>query len=274
MKTRLITLMVLLSLCVVGMEAKVKGNGKIITKEVNISDYNSLRVGGNVSWNNNSFNIKNDKQGPTFHYSQKSGAPSLSITIDENLFSLLEINCANGKLSINVEKNQQIVPTKMQIVSNSSELRKLDISGAIDFSLETPLKGQMLEVRSSGASDVYMDQSVRVDECELRSSGASDLKFGDLTCNTIRVENSGASDVTLNGKASSGEFNASGSSDIKAYDFVLKELTCKASGSSDIKTHVTERLDASASGSSDIKYKGNPKANTKTSSASDIDQVR
>lgn len=266
--------MILLSLCVVAVEAKVKGNGKIITKEVQISDYNSLLVRGNFSWSNGSFQFMNNKQSPAFNYSQKSGKPSLTITIDENLFSLLNITSSNGELSIRVEDNKQIAPTRLEINSNSTELEKLQISGSIDFNLQTPLTGKRLEIKSSGASDVYMQQHIQVDYCALSSSGASDTKFSNLNCRTIEVESSGASDVYLKGKADTGEFKVSGSSDINGYDFILKELICKASGSSDIKTYVTDRLEAQASGSSDIKYKGDPKANTNASSASDIDRVR
>lgn len=274
MKTRLFTCMILLSLCVIAVEAKIKGNGKIITKEVRISDYKSLSVKGNFSWANNSFQFMNNKQGPVFNYSQKSGRSSLTVTIDENLFSLLDINSSNGELSIRVEENKQIAPTRLEINSNSSQLEKLQISGSIDFNLQTPLTGKRLEIKSSGASDVYMQQRIQVDDCELTSSGASDTKFSNLNCKTIEVISSGASDVHLKGKADIGEFNVSGSSDINGYDFILKELSCKASGSSDIKTHVTDRLEARASGSSDIKYKGDPKTNTDASSASDIDRVR
>ena len=275
MKTRIITFMMLFALMVTVVQAKkVKGNGSIITKEVQISDFNCLELGGNISWNSNTFFSKKENKGPVCYYTQSSGTASLIITIDENLYSLLDIAHSNGKLTIRVQKGTQIAPTQLVYKIKSSQLEMLDISGSIDFILESPLNGKSLAIRAAGASDVYLKPKIQVEKCSLGAAGASDLKIGNLNCNSISVSASGASDIDLKGKAVNGEYNASGSSDINAYDFVIENLKCHASGSSDLYVHVTEKLKAEASGSSDIKYKGNPRNDTHASGSSDIKQVK
>ncbi|RHJ82707.1 head GIN domain-containing protein [Parabacteroides sp. AM08-6] len=275
MKTRLLALIALLTLCAAtGKAEKIKGDGNVITKEINISDYNSLEITGNISQNQSLSKLKNNEI-PTFNYSQKSGSPSLTITIDKNLLPLLIIESSNGKLSIRVEKNKHLFPTQMIISSNSTQLENLRVSGSFYFKSQTPLNGNRLKVMASGASDVYLKQAIHVDQCELSASGASDMDISNLICNGITVNASGSSDIEMKGKAYTGEINASGSSDIDAFGFIIKELACKASGSSDINIHATESLDVKASGSSDVTYKGNPRTNSIHSSGSaDIEKAR
>ncbi|KKB46347.1 hypothetical protein HMPREF1212_03841 [Parabacteroides sp. HGS0025] len=263
----------LMTLGIVSCHAKkVKGNGNIITKEIQVSDYKEIKVGQGIEHGGMSFSKKN--QSPRFNYTQQSGSAGLEITIDENLLSLLVIESNGGVLRIGTERGTQINPSRLVINSHSKELNKLGVSGGMDFILQNKLTGDNLEVSASGASDVYLENAVRISNlCKISLSGASDLKASDLECDKIECRSSGSSDIKMSGKANDGEYHCSGSSDIKSYDFVVKRLRCSASGSSDIMTNVTERLDASASGSSDIKYKGNPEVKKSSSGSSDIDHV-
>lgn len=263
----------LMTLGIVSCHAKrVKGNGNIITKEIQVSDYKEIKVGQGIESNGMSFSKKN--QSPRFNYKQQSGNAGLEITIDENLLSLLVIESNEGVLRIGTERGTQINPSRLEISGHSKELKKLGVSGGMDFVLKNKLAGDNLEVSASGASDVYLENAVRISNlCKISLSGASDVKASDLECDKIECRSSGSSDIKMSGKANDGEYHCSGSSDIKSYDFVVKRLRCSASGSSDILTNVTERLDASASGSSDIKYKGNPEVKKSSSGSSDIDHV-
>ncbi len=263
----------LMTLGIVSCHAKkVKGNGNIITKEIQVSDYKEIKVGQGIEHSGMSFSKKN--QSPRFNYTQQSGSAGLEITIDENLLSLLVIESNGGVLRIGTERGTQINPSRLVINGHSKELNKLGVSGGMDFILQNKLTGDNLEVSASGASDVYLENAVRISNlCKISLSGASDLKASDLECDKIECRSSGSSDIKMSGKANDGEYHCSGSSDIKSYDFVVKRLRCSASGSSDIMTNVTERLDASASGSSDIKYKGNPEVKKSSSGSSDIDHV-
>lgn len=251
---------------------KVKGNGNVITKEIQVSEYNEIKVGQGISTDGMSFSKKNKP--PHFNYSQQAGSASLEITIDENLLPLLIIESKGNVLSIGTEKGTTINPTRLVMNGHSKELKKLGVSGSMDFYLQSNLSVENLEVIASGASDVYLNNPVRISNlCKISLSGASDLKANNLECDKIECRSSGSSDIKMSGKANNGEYRCSGSSDIKSYDFIVNRLKCSASGSSDIQTTVTDFLDASASGSSDIKYKGNPETKKHASGSSDIDHV-
>ncbi|CAK7084695.1 MAG: hypothetical protein PARBA_03798 [Parabacteroides sp.] len=243
MKTRLFTLVALFVLGTVTCFAAIKGNGKVITKNIDVTDYKSLSLGGSIK--NGSWFGSNDNESPVCFYSQTTGSATLSITLDENLFSYLDIKSGGNKLSVRVRNNTTIAPTKLVVKCSSSKLENLQVSGCFDFKSETSLSGTTLNIGASGASDVKIKHAVRVDNCSLSSSGASDLELKDLKC-----------------------------SDIKAYDFKVGKLSCGSSGSSDIKVYVTESLEASASGSSDIKYKGNPSVKRSVSGSADVDNVK
>lgn len=252
---------------------KIKGNGNIITKEIQVADYKQIKVGQGIETGGNSFFGKN--QSPQVNYTQKGGKSGLKITIDENLLSELKFNSNGDVLQIETERGTRINPSKLIIETHSSELNKLGVSGGIDFFLRSSLSGENLEISASGASDVYLEKPIRITNlCKINLSGASDLKVSDLICDRIDTHSSGSSNMNLKGKANDGKYSCSGSSDIKAYDFVIKRLKCSASGSSDIFTTVTEKLEANASGSSDIKYKGNPEVKKHSSGSSDIDHIK
>lgn len=273
MVTRITTLFALIAFCAMPCLAKkIKGNGTIITKQVSVSDYsavilNSATLGSNNSW----FNLFNggDQTSHVFYYKQGTSA-SLQISIDENLYPYLKVKTTNGELTISTKDGEQLIPTSFKINGTSKGLKKIRTSGNMDFTLQSSLSGDNLEIETSSGSDIHMKQPVKMIDCTVSASGGGDLDFSDLICESIRCDASGGSDITLKGKAEKGVIKASGGSDIKGSDFVVTSLDCSASGGSDIYAHATNDLKASASGGSDIHYRGNPKANTSTSGGSDI----
>ena len=90
---------------------------------------------------------------------------------------------------------------------------------------------------------------------KLDLNGASSFK-GAVKVDELSMDLSGASDVRINGFATTVYIQSSGASDVKGYELVADVCTAKASGASDINISVNKELNASASGASDIYYKG------------------
>lgn len=270
MKTKTFALVTLCLLFSISAQAgKIKGNGNVITKEVNVSDYESIEVGGNISNENWGFGSgSSDTQ--KFHYTQKAGKSGLTITIDENLFPLLEISSSNKRLVIKSKDRDKICPTRFIIKGSSEELKNLSISGALDFILESPLKSDELKVSLSGAGDIIFDKRVEIGLLKTSISGAGDMKATNLTCDQLESSISGAGDLELKGKADKAKFSVSGKSDIDAYGFEVKDISASVSGVGDINVYATEKLDASVSGVGDISYKGNPTVNARKSGMGSI----
>lgn len=273
MRTRMMALLALIALCAMPIEAKkVKGNGEVITKEISVKDYSAIKVGSAATGYSDSwFSLfsRRESQSYVFEYTQGESA-SLRITIDENLYPYINVQVKDEELSISTENGTQLTPTRFKIEGTSKGLRKIRMSGCMDFVLRSALSGDDLEIMATKGSDVKMERPVHVSNCMIEAAGGSDIIINDLTTRTIRGRASGGSDLKLTGKAESGEYSASGGSDIKAYDLILNQLECSASGGSDIYTHVTDYIKASASGGSDVHYKGPARSDTSASGGSDI----
>lgn len=262
MRTKGLILMICVLVAFTANAAKVKGNGNVITKEISVSEFESIEVGGNINSEGKGFG---KKEGNKFLYSQKTGKASLSITMDENLFSYLDIQSSNGRLSIKTKNRDQIAPTKLLMHGMSKGLKKVSVSGAMDFIVETPLKLEDLKMSVSGAGDIIIPKQANIKLFNLSISGAGDVKADDLTCQEFESSISGAGDIELKGKADYAKFSVSGAGDVKAYDFIVKRVKASVSGAGDIKVYATEKLDASTSGVGDISYKGSPETNIKKS---------
>lgn len=273
MVTRIITLFALVAFCAMPcMAKKIKGNGNIINKRILTGEYSAVTLGANAFGSSNSwFDFFSGSQKPSYIFDYKQGEScSLQIVIDENLYPYLKVETKNEELTITTQDGEELVPTTFKISGTSKGLKKIQMSGNMDFALQSPLSGDDLEVSTRSGSDIKMEYPVRMIHCIVTAQEGGDIVFSDLTCETIDGKASSGSDITLKGKAGNALFKASSGSDIKASNFILTRLECSASSGSDIYTHVTEHIKASASAGSDIHYRGNPKATTSTSGGSDI----
>jgi hypothetical protein len=111
---------------------------------------------------------------------------------------------------------------------------------------------------------------------KLQASGASDVTIaGKITGNDVEIEMNGASDIkgsvdfkslklklsgasdaNLTGRVVNLTVDANGASDLKGYELETDECIADASGASDIKITVNKELSARASGASGVYYKG------------------
>lgn len=108
----------------------------------------------------------------------------------------------------------------------------------------------------SGACDVKIDGVLKTFKLKIELSGASSLK-GEVDVNEMVVDQSGASNSKINGKATNINIEVSGASDFKGFDLVTENCKAQASGASDIRITVNKDLKVKASGASDVEYKGN-----------------
>lgn len=247
---------------------KIKGNGKIVTKDIKVSDYESVAMGGGISCEGSS----SKKSMPAFHYSQARGKATLKVSTDENLFQYLDIRTSNGRLIVSTTNagKDKIAPTRFNIQARSSELTDLTVSGCMDFYLETALSVNELKIKSSGSTDVYLNNPVRVNDLNISVSGSGDIYSDNLYATHMRCNVSGSGDISLAGKAEQGEFRVSGSGDIKAYDFDVRDLECDVSGSGDARVYASGNLKAKASGSGDLHYKGDASVTSSKSGSGTI----
>ena len=152
-----------------------RGNGNIKTDQRTISAFANIDAGG------------------AFMIEWQNGAPAVSITTDENLFSYVDSDVSGDTLHLHTR--DQIWPTHGIKVAISSPTRSgAKISGAVRLTA-TQLAGPEFAFQSTGAARVTLDGSV--DELLADMTGASELKANGLQTKTAEISTTGAADAEL-----------------------------------------------------------------------------
>ncbi|MEO8439421.1 MAG: head GIN domain-containing protein [Spartobacteria bacterium] len=148
----------------------VRGNGTIKTEQRPVTAFDRIEAGGfyDIQW--------------------QPGAPSLSITTDENLLSNIETKMSGSALKI--DTHGQISPSHgIKIVATSPSLGGADLSGALRLEA-TQLSGDVFALETSGASKVTL--AGRVDRLLANLTGASRLDAGGLLTQEVEISVTGA----------------------------------------------------------------------------------
>lgn len=172
----------------------IRGNGHITTQQRDITAFSELEAQGG------------------FKIEWRAGAPSLSITTDENLLSHIESNNVDHRLVLRMREH--LWPTHgVKIVVSSPTRLGAKFQGAADLTANA-LSAPAFAVQSSGAADVRLDGTV--DELLLDVTGASDVKAKDLQAKTVQISATGAADVTIS-VSETLRVSVTGAGDVKYY---------------------------------------------------------
>ena len=215
---------------------RVKGNGKTVTIERSVGEYDYVALAG---W---------------FDVELVDGTEGqLTLKGEENLLEYIKTEVKDGKLTIKQKRGINLKPSNwndgITITVPVENVDGVSLSGSGDIVGKTVLKSNRFRTSISGSGDISL-------EIEAASVDAS---------------MSGSGDMNLSGRTTDFEVSVSGSGDIRAYDLEADFVDAQVSGSADIKVTAKEMLKARVSGSGDISYKGNPKKiDTKSSGSGDI----
>ncbi|NCT10710.1 MAG: DUF2807 domain-containing protein [Flavobacteriia bacterium] len=199
---------------------KIKGNGKIVTINRIISEYDEINVGG-------SFDVLlvRGKEG------------NIKIEGEENIVPLIETTLTGNTLQIKFKKNTNIYTTKKLIVTVPiTTISKISLGGSGNISNEGVFKSNDLSVSLGGSGNIKLQ----------------------IDTNELNANIGGSGNIDLSGKTT--EFNSSiaGSGNISAYELISKNSTATIAGSGSIKTTTTSKIKAKVVGSGNIYYKGTP----------------
>jgi len=171
----ILSLLVLLSL---GCGWKgIRGNGKIKTEARPVTAFTRVDAGGfyELEWH--------------------PGAPSLSLTTDENLLAHIETRMAGDVLKI--EMHGTFSPTRgIKIAITSPALTGASLSGAVKFDA-AQISAATFALETSGATRVTL--AGKVSRLLASLTGASKLKAADLPAEEVELSVTGAgkADVTV-----------------------------------------------------------------------------
>jgi hypothetical protein len=270
---------------------KITGNGKLVTKEIAIEDYNKIEIVGNAVLN----------------YQQLDESPYFQITVDENILQHLNIYVKNNVLRIEPVKDNNknsfcnLNPTKFIVNTHSKQLQNIEYAGAGTINLVSEIHTDKLELNLAGAGTINLVSEVHAEKLELNLAGAGDIVFeqsinirrlnidlagagnvvskqsvnveklninlagaGDIVSEQsinvgqLNINLAGAGDISLKGTAETCEVNIAGSGSTISPKLSVKHLDCNIGGSGDVEIDVTESIDCDIAGSGTVVYTGNP----------------
>lgn len=254
MKTKVFLFLTCLLIAWTGSVATAKtvdGNGNVITKEISISDYNEISAAG--VWE--------------FVYEQSDAAPYLKITIDENLFPLLQAEVDGKELKIGPKRvngnrltgnTYNLNPTAFKVVTNSREIKELNVASSGNFIIAGPIDINKLEVNMAGSGKVLIEKRVKGNKLEINMAGSGDVIASDVDLSSAECSMAGSGFIQLGGKADRAEYNQAGSGGIKAFDCFVTKAECNISGSGTVQANAREHIEANIVGSGKVYYKGDP----------------
>ena len=176
-KSSLISALSFLIILSTGCDWKgIRGNGNIKTEARPVTAFTRVEAGGfyTLEWH--------------------PGAPSCSITTDENLLSHIKTNMEGDILKIEIDGT--ISPTRgIKIAITSPSLAGVSLSGAVELNA-SQISGGTFALETSGATKVTL--AGKVNRLLASLTGASKLKAADLLAEDVELSVTGAgkADVT------------------------------------------------------------------------------
>jgi hypothetical protein len=228
----IITLSVLLlfSSCI-AFAKDIKGDGKLTTKTISISDFSKVEIETYVEVN----------------YSQKKNSGSLEFTVDQNLWEYYDIYTKKDVLHIKIKQEYKNrvspKPTKSLLTVSSEQLKSIEMAGSSKFYFITAFNSDELNIELAGSGKVIANQHpVNIDEC--------------------KVEIAGSGGVQLAGAVQYAEIDIAGSGEVMALDCKMSALKVEIAGSGKVEASVSDKLDVDIAGSGNVNFKGNPDVKT------------
>lgn len=199
---------------------KVRGNGKIVTKTRNVSEFDGVSAGG-------SFDV----------ILVKGKEGEITIEGEENILPYIVTEVKRGTLKIKYKKNTNIRLTrKMTVTVPYRDIDHVALGGSGNVKTKTTIKGDEVSFSLGGSGNI----------------------IANVEANNVRSSIGGSGDIRLTGKADSFKCSIAGSGSIKAYELTTDNLKASIAGSGSIKATVNKKIKATVVGSGSIYYKGNP----------------
>ena len=223
------------------VRGEVVGSGKLVTAEMDFSDFTIVEVGSG-------FEV----------VITRSGSYSVSVTADDNLFDYIQVSKEGETLTIGLKPGYGYQwPLTLRAEITMPELYELELSGATRGTAEGFSSSHSFILGLSGASSLTM-VDMSSGDVEINLSGASRITGGITASGDAQFTLSGASIAELEGVANDMLIDASGASNLELSNFPVRNANVILSGGSRATVNLDGRLDADLSGGSHLHYIGEP----------------
>jgi hypothetical protein len=200
----------------------ISGNGQVITKTIQTSDYDGLSVGGN------------------FYVTIVEGhTGTITLKGESNLLEEVIVEVEGNSLQIKTDNKVNLKPSrgmKIEVTVPASQLSRISLAGSGEIKNGFNLKSDQLSVRLAGSGSIKLN----LQTTELDTSVA------------------GSGNMFLNGLAAQLKGSISGSGTVDAYRLKAENASISIAGSGHYNVNCSGELKARVSGSGNINYKGKP----------------
>jgi len=229
----LITASLLLSSCINFRGLAVKGSGKIISKEFDVSDFDSVNFSGIGK-----IEIDQGKEEKLF------------VEAEENIIDKLDIKVRSQTLYIGMKKGYlSIIPTKDIIFKLTvRDIKDINLSGAGSITGSKDIKIETLDIDSSGLGNI-----------ELKINGES-----------VKAMISGAGRIDLEGEVKTQEIQISGLGSYNAENMSSDDCRIIISGAGNAKVNVVQSLEINISGLGSVEYSGSSSVSQSVSGGGNV----
>lgn len=128
-----------------------------------------------------------------FDIKYRSGAPSLSISGDDNIIDFVRTEVVNSSLQISIDKSYS---SKFPIIINisSTKIESVAIHGVSDAEFNA-IKSVQLKINLSGTVNMFANG--KVTRLQIKVNGTGDVKLKSLVADVVSVDLQGAGDIEL-----------------------------------------------------------------------------
>jgi len=197
----------------------IEGNGNMVTKEVSVSSFESLKASG-------VYELK----------LSQGNAESVKIEADENLQQYFNVHNEGKQLVIEMKelKNKNMkLKNKLRVYVTFKALKEMELSMVGNVQTDA-LKFSDLEIQNNSVGHVDLN----------------------LSANTLNLKNNSVGQVKLAGKAQSAVVEHSGVGSLQAGDFVVQTMKIDNSGVGGAEVNAAKELKVSDNMLGKVKNKG------------------
>jgi hypothetical protein len=230
----IILLLTTLSFSTISCIPHLRGNGKVVKVERNISNFKAIEVSNGID-----LSITQDS------------FEKVVVETDENIQKILKTEVEGEMLKIYLEEGV-LHAKKLNVYVTLKQLKALDTSSGADAKSTGKINAEDLKINSSSGSEAKME----------------------VSCQHLTARSSSGSNIKLSGTAQYLTADSSSGSEINGSSLVAEKADLSASSGADIDVQVTRELKAHASSGAGINVSGSPSVKETNSSSGGSVHIR
>ncbi|MCE1200000.1 MAG: DUF2807 domain-containing protein [Marinilabiliales bacterium] len=226
-KSVTVFLLIAASLSTISCIPHIRGNGKVVSQDRNLSGFDAIKVSSGIELVMNQDNTE-----------------KVVVEADENIQPILKTEVRGSELRIYMEESI-LHAKKMKVYVTLKQLKSLHASSGSEAKSTGPINSDELRIDASSGSEVHME----------------------VVCKSISLSSSSGSELNVSGTTQSVYAESSSGSDLKASHLIAEKGNVTSSSGAELTINITKDVQAHASSGAEITVLGNPASRNSDSSS-------